>query len=452
MYRDIIEFLKDKKIAILGFGVEGKSTYKFIRRHLANLPITIIDMNDVRENNQELIGNDPNLSFVYGENYLDNLDVYDVIMKTPGVSFKDIYTSNLINKIYSQMELLLMVNRKNMVGITGTKGKSTTSTLIYNVLKDQCEDVRLVGNIGIPVLDEIESYTENTILVVEMSSHQLEFVNLSPHVGIILNLYEDHLDHAGSVEHYHSIKMHMFDYQTSDDIAIYCKDNEALNERVESKDYISTLYPVQLEYDMNCVSLKDNQVIYNDSILYVDDNKRNLLGSHNLKNIMIVMLVAKLYNLDLYRAKEVVDSFTGLEHRLELVGTYNNVIYYNDTIATIPQATIEGIEALKIVDTLIFGGMDRGIDYSGLINYLGSCDISNLICMPTTGHKVGNILKEDGCSQNIIFASTLEEAVAIAKQVTTKGKICLLSPAAPSYEYFKNFQEKGNCYKRLVKE
>lgn len=448
MHNKIIEFLDGKKIAILGFGMEGKSTYNFIRRHLIDIPLTIIDKNNISEQNKELFSNDNNLSFVYGDDYLNNLDIYDVIIKSPGISFKDIDTSNIINKIYSQMELLLMANRKNVIGITGTKGKSTTTTLIYNVLKNQGVDVHLAGNIGIPVLDEIENYKDTTTLVVEMSSHQLEFVNYSPHIGIVLNLYEDHLDHAGSVEHYHSIKMHMFDYQNEDDISIYCKDNDTLYKRVIESNYKSNLYSVGLK-DSD-IYLDDNKIIYNGEVIYIDDNNRKLPGSHNLKNIMIVMLIAKLYNLNLLKAKETIDSFTGLEHRLELVGTYNSIIYYNDTIATIPAATIEGIESLKIVDTLIFGGMDRGIDYSPLIKYLSTSNVSNLICMPTTGHKIGEVLKNE-TSKNIIFVNTLEEAVDMAKKVTEKNKICLLSPSAPSYEYFKNFQEKGNRYKELVR-
>ena len=212
MYKKIIEFLKDKKIAILGFGMEGKSTYLFIRKYLSDKELTIIDKNNVMEYSKELLENDRNLDIIYGDNYLNNLEIYDIIIKSPGISFKDIDTSLILDKIYSQLELLLMVNAKNVIGITGTKGKSTTSTLIYNVLKEQNKDVILAGNIGIPVLDEIENYKEDTIIVVEMSSHQLEFVAHSPHIGIILNLYEDHLDHAGSVSHYHNIKMHMFDY------------------------------------------------------------------------------------------------------------------------------------------------------------------------------------------------------------------------------------------------
>ena len=167
---------------------------------------------------------------------------------------------------------------------------------------------------------------------------------------------------------------------------------------------------------------------------------------------MVVMLVAKLLNLDLDKAKKTVDSFRGLEHRLEFVGVFGDVTYYNDAIATIPEATMNGIRALKKVDTLIFGGMDRGIDYSQFITYLLHADISNLICMPTTGYKIGQLLMEEGCTKNIVFVDTLEEAVATAKKVTAKGGICLLSPAASSYEYFKNFQEKGNCYKKLVQD
>ena len=199
MYHKILDFFAGKRIAILGFGMEGKSTYRFIRRYLKDISLTVIDKKNMQLENEALFSLDHSLSFVYGEHYLENLEKYDVIMKSPGISFKDIDISKIRNKIYSQIELLLMFYRDNMIGITGTKGKSTTSTLIYQVLCESGKDTRLVGNIGIPVFDEIEEYTDHTILVVEMSSHQLEYVDNSPHIGIILNLFEDHLDHAVSV-------------------------------------------------------------------------------------------------------------------------------------------------------------------------------------------------------------------------------------------------------------
>ena len=445
MQNKIIELLQNKKIAILGFGLEGKSTYNFIRKHLPNKELTIIDQKDISNSI-----NDSNVSIISGDNYLENLNQFDLIIKTPGISLKDIDTTKIKDKIYSQLELLLEVNAKNVIGITGTKGKSTTTTLIYNVIKEQNNNTYLAGNIGIPILDEIDKFNEDTIIVVEMSSHQLEFVRKSPHIGIILNLYQDHLDHAGSVEHYHECKLHMFDYQNENDIAIYCSDNSNLNNIMKTKDYKQKIYKIQKEYNENYVSLKDNKVYYKNEILYIDDNKRNLLGIHNLENIMIVSLIAKILNLNLEKAKKTIDEFKGLEHRLELVGKYNNIIYYNDTIATIPEATISGIEALQNVNTLIFGGMDRGIDYTPLINYLNENNVENLICMPETGYKIGKQL--ENTNKNIFYAETLDEAVKIAKRETKKETICLLSPAAPSYNYFKNYIEKGNKYKELIKK
>lgn len=445
MQNKIIELFKDKNIAILGFGLEGKSTYNFIRKHLPNQKITIIDKNDKSED----LNNDSNAITVYGEDYLNNLNQYDIIMKTPGITLKDIDITDIKDKIYSQLEILLEVDSKNVIGITGTKGKSTTSTLIYNVIKEQNENTYLAGNIGTPIFDEIDDFNEDTIIVVEMSSHQLEFVKNSPHIGIILNLYQDHLDHAGSVKHYHECKLHMFDYQKENDYALYCSDNENLNNIMNSKNYNQNILKIQKEYNENCTSLKENKAYYNNEIIYEDDNNRKLLGEHNLENIMVVCTVAKLLNLDLNKAKKTIDKFTGLEHRLELVGTFNEITYYNDTIATIPEATISGIEALKNVNTLIFGGMDRGIDYNPLINYLKSSNVENLICMPETGYKIGKEL--ENTSKNVIYVETLEEAVIKAKEITKKSTICLLSPSAPSYNYFKNYIEKGNKYKELIK-
>lgn len=452
MYKNIIQKLENKTIAILGFGLEGKSTYHFIRRHLKEKEITIIDKFDIR--NEELL-NDSHLSFVIGDHYLDNLEQYDLIIKTPGISLKEIDTSQIEDKITSQIELLLEEYHVQVIGITGTKGKSTTTTLLYEVLKALHKKVFLLGNIGIPVLDEIEQYEQDSILVVEMSSHQLEYIKVSPHIGVILNLFEDHLDHAGSVQRYHDIKMHMFQYQTQDDIAIYCQDNETLNHRVEKGNYTSNLYPVTLKQDVedeNTIYLHGDDVIFRHEALYNIHEERNLLGDHNLQNIMVILLILKLLHLNTDEALSTIRSFQPLEHRLERVGAFNGITYYNDTIATIPEATINGIEALKSVNTLIFGGMDRGISYHDFITYLNQSTVEHLICMPTTGYHIGDELKKLGTKKMIYYAETLEEAVKIAKEVTKRNSICLLSPAASSYNQFKNFKEKGTAYKQLIKK
>ena len=245
MYSEkILNKLIGKNIAILGFGREGKSTYSFIRKHLKDMHLTIIDKNTIEIDDQ-------NITLVTGENYLDNLDQYDLIIKSPGISLKDIDYSKYIDKITSQLELLLEVDRENIIGITGTKGKSTTTSLMYEVLKRQKDEVYLLGNIGIPVLDSIEDYTPNSTLVIEMSSHQLEFVKQSPHIAVILNLFQDHLDHAGSLEHYHNNNMNIFKYQTEDDYAIYSDHNEYLN-----KNFIQSL-PIISDTDKSDLDISD---------------------------------------------------------------------------------------------------------------------------------------------------------------------------------------------------
>ena len=447
MINNIINELIGKNVSILGFGMEGKAAYHFIRRY-SDMKITIIDKNNVLETNEEL-QNDNNVEVVYGDNYLDDLDKYDLVLKSPGVITLGMDLTNV--HFTSQLELLLKYNKKNVIGITATKGKSTTSTLTYEVIKACGKDTVLLGNIGRAIFDEIENIKEDTMVVVEMSAHQLEFVDCAPHIGCIINLYEDHLDHAGTVEHYHANKLNMFKYQESDDYTIYCKDIEPLNSYI-NESYKGIKYAINFSSDdsINTTSIIDDYVTLNGEQLYNINDKRILVGDHNLRNIMIVLTIAKLLDLDMNTVIDTINNFKGLEHRLEYVGVYNDIIYYNDSIATIPSATINALESLKKVDTLIFGGMDRGIDYTDLVNYLNEGHVRNLICMPKTGYMIADELTNKEI--NIYKIELLEDAVKKAKEITNKNSICLLSPAAASYEYFKNFVEKGNTFKKLVKE
>ena len=441
MINSILDELNGKNVAILGFGIEGKSTYNFIRRY-SNMKLTIIDK--VNVSSDEL----SNVDIIYGDNYLDGLDKYDLVIKSPGVITKDIDVSNI--HFTSQLEWLLKYNSKNVIGITATKGKSTTCTLMYEVIKNCGKKCLLLGNIGNAILDEIENIDNDTICVVEMAALQLEFVEHSPHIAAIINLYEDHLDHAGTIEHYHQDKLNIFKYQDSNDYSIYCKDIEPLNSYMNDS-YKGIKYMINFSSDntINTTSIIDNYVVLNNERLYNTLDNRLLLGNHNLRNIMIVLTISKILDLNINSVINTINNFKGLEHRLEYVGKYNDIIYYNDAIATIPDATINAIESLKNVDTLIFGGMDRGIDYSELINYLNSGIVRNLICMPTTGYKIGD--KITNANVNVYKIEMLEDAVKLAKEITMKNKICLLSPAASSYEYFKNFKEKGNAFKNYVK-
>lgn len=447
MYQQILEKIRNKKIAILGFGLEGKSTYQFIRKYL-DIPLTIIDKKNILESNEELLKEDSNLTCIWGEDYLEHLEGFDLIMKSPGVITKDIDTHLL--PFTSQLELLLEVAASQIIGITATKGKSTTCTLTYEALKKNGKDAYLLGNIGNPIFDDIEKFTEDTILVIEMSALQLEFVKHSPHIAAILNLYQDHLDHSGTVEHYHANKLNIFKYQKEFDYRIYCEDIEPLNSYMNDS-YLGIPYAITLEDKdgANVVFFRDNKIFLSQKELFDCNQEFSLLGEHNLRNIMVVLAISEILGLDLEKTKEAILDFKPLEHRIEYVGTYHDILYYNDSIATIPMATISALKALKNVDTLIFGGMDRGIDYQELIDYLNLGTVRNLICMPTTGHKIGKLI--DNKNVNCYFVDTLEEAVLKAKEVTLKKHICIMSPAASSYEYFKNFEEKGKAYKNLVK-
>lgn len=285
-----------------------------------------------------------------------------------------------------------------------------------------------------------------------MSSHQLEFVKQSPHIACILNLYEDHLDHAGSITHYYENKMNIFRYQTEKDYCIYSEDNETLKEMVEKTPLKSISYKVRFDEkktSSNTTRKEENKVLIEDEVVY-EDGTRKILGDHNLKNIMFVLTIVKILGLDFTKAKKVIENFKGLKYRMEYIGNAHGIDYYNDTIATIPNATESAIESLQNIETVIIGGLDRGIHYEEFIEFLRNSKLKTIICMPTTGIKIGKALENsDKC---ILYAETLEEAYHLSKKHTRIGAGCILSPAAASYEFFKNFEEKGRAFEEIVRK
>lgn len=455
MTNNLIKYLENKKINILGFGLEGNSSYAFIRKHLKNQIIYISDEKISEEEKQFITSKDPYVIFIDNDKFYENLNTYDLILKSPGISFKDIDTSSFINNIKSQLELLLEFVDIKTIGISGTKGKSTTSSLIYECLKDQNLDCVLLGNIGVPVFDYIDKLNPNVVMVLEMSSHQLQYMNKSPNISILLNIYEEHLDHYKSYDEYIESKLNIFTHQTEKDFFLYNYDNDTLKKFVSKYPINGTSYEVTFEnkttYNSNKIYIKDNYIFINDKQIYNLDSDRKLIGNHNVNNIMFVLGVVDILNLDTEKAIHSINNFDPLPHRMELVGTYNDVTYFNDSIATIPESTINSINGLsqkQEINTLIFGGLDRGINYSEFISFLNKGLIENLICLPNTGHIIAD--KLTNTTINKYKVETLEEAVNIAKEVTKKNTICLLSPASASYGFFKNFKERGNQFKHFV--
>lgn len=456
MIEEIIDFLKDKKIAILGFGVEGKSSYNFIRKYLPEKSLDILFKyrsehcsSDVDFTKAE---QDKFVKFIVGENYLNNLERYDIILKSPGISFKDIDITKFEGKISSQLELFLEYTKSLCIGITGTKGKSTTSSLIYEMIKDQNKDVELLGNIGTPIFDEIEKIKENTITVLEISSHALQYVKKSPNISILLNLYEEHLDHYKSYEEYGDAKFNIFKFQGKEDIAIFNLENEEMRKKnypYKNTDYGVAINNIKNNISKNTMYVKEGYICCNENKMYNINDVRKLKGNHNLNDIMFVLAVSNILKLDINKAIKTINEFNPLEHRLEYVGNFEGIDYYNDSIATIPEATIESVKALENVNTLIVGGNDRGVNQQNLIEFLRKSKVENIICLPKTGEYIFDGLK--GSNKKTVKVENMEEAVSVAKRVTKKNTICLLSPAASSYGYFKNFKERGNLFKELVK-
>ncbi|MBI5654481.1 UDP-N-acetylmuramoyl-L-alanine--D-glutamate ligase [Candidatus Uhrbacteria bacterium] len=401
--------LEGKKILILGYGKEGKSTEIVLRAKLKNPQIAIADQSD-------------------GPDYLAKQKDCDIVIKTPGIPLRDVtaphttatnlFFGNIANKI---------------IGVTGSKGKSTTSSLIQAILQEAGIKSRLIGNIGKPALDVLlEPIDPAEIFVMELSSYQLEDIGYSPHIGVITSIFREHLDHHGSFEAYFEAKARMILKATPEDFYVY---NPAYPE-------LAALAP----------RTKAKSVAYIDSIPF-DTSRIKLEGAHNQENVRGALTVARLLGISDQVAARAVEKFEPLPHRLTFVGDFKGIKFYDDAIATAPEPTIFAIQTLKDVDTIFLGGTDRGYDFSGLVKTLNVSGIRNLVLFPETGERIAKALEDFGGGDfNILKTESMQEAVAFAYANTAPGKICLLSTASPSYTLWKNFEEKGDEFVKWVKE
>lgn len=412
----LIKLLKPHKIAILGYGREGQSTHKLIKELLPEKEVLIAD------------DKSPLANCTLQDPRLENYTLY---IKTPGISMKKLQALDR-NKITSQTDIFLQLYSNQTIGITGTKGKSTTSNLVYKILLDQGFDVLLAGNIGVPLLDIISNIKEDTIIVAELSAHQLQFIHTSPKVSVLLNLFEEHLDHFDSYEQYKESKYNIATKQTKQGVFIFNKDSKEINALLEKTPLQSRQKPFSKEE----AKFEANY----------------LKGEHNQMNILASILATQSFGANRQEAETTAKNFLPLAHRLEYVGEKNGVTYYNDSISTIPQATIEALKALKKVQTLILGGMDRGIDYSPLVEQIGEFEVKNIAFVGQAGRRIYKEMKEKANNYNCLLSDDYKEIVSWCKANTQKEKICLLSPAASSYDMFTNFEHRGEVFKQLISE
>ena len=447
MKNKIYEYLKNKgSILILGFGREGKSTYNLIRSIDSNIELGIADLKDITD---EEVKNDSNIKFYIGDNYLDACYKYDVIIKGPGVIIKDYLPIDVREKITCQTDLFVKFCSAKTIGITGTKGKSTTTSLLYHILKNLSLKAILMGNIGIPVFDKIDEIEEDSICVMELGCHQLEYMKNSPNISVILNVYEEHLDHYLSMDHYVNSKKNIYRYQNENDYVLL-GDNEYLKDKdIKS----NVIYEGNL--NDNCFYKENGNLVISinskKDIIPITNIKTQLQGEHNLTNILVCLTIISILNLNIEEAIATIPSFKGLPHRMEYVGTFNDVSYYDDSIATSIPSVIFAIDTLKNVDTVIIGGMDRGLDYTDLVDYLNKSQVNNILLLPDTNIRINKLFEDVSTNKNVLMVKNMEEAVKMAKEITNKGKSCLLSPAAASYGFYKNFEERGDHFQELVK-
>jgi UDP-N-acetylmuramoylalanine--D-glutamate ligase len=453
----MIDFIQNKiagkHLLILGFGREGESTFRLFRKYFPDIDLTIAD----RDASIASKINDSQVRLITGENYLEHINDFDLIFKTPGISLNHLPFEVQREKITSQTDFFLEYYSKQITGITGTKGKSTTSSLIFHIIKLFTDDAVLVGNIGVPPFDVIDDIGEKSRIVFELSSHQLEFISKGPKTAILLNLFQEHLDHYKTFEEYQQSKFNILRYQDFSGNFIFNADDYLIEVLIQQNNLQRNYYGCSLNMSNECgCHLENENVCFIDAhgrkTFFRLDEDRHLKGDHNIRNIMAAICSCKLANIPDDIIAEGIKSFPGLEHRIEYVGEFNHVHYYNDSISTIPEATIEAIKTLGDVSTLILGGFDRGIDYGLLIDYLESSSVHNLIFLGAAGKRIlDGLIRKNMRGKKMKFVENFEDAVKHAKNITAINGICLLSPAAASYDMFKNFEERGRVYKKLVR-
>jgi UDP-N-acetylmuramoylalanine--D-glutamate ligase len=408
----VSDLARYKKIAIFGYGVEGKSFHVFAKKYLPDCEIIIVDQN-----------------YSDDANYLDGLREAELVIKSPGISLYNLGIDYDAYNFTSITELFLKHFGSQIIGVTGTKGKSTLVTLIDSLLRDAGRKSLLCGNIGISPLEAIETIDEDTTVVMELSSHQLHHIHYSPHIAILTNLFAEHLDYYRDLQDYYEAKFNIFKYQKSDDIFICNLQNpdDFFDISHLPSGQIYNVYENELRNEVH-LSIKNGYIHY--------------------ATLQILEKLAEVLRVDESAYVKTVSAFKTLPHRLEFVDEINGVSYINDSISTIPQAAMEAVKVLKNVDTIILGGNDRGVDYSELVDFLEASDVQNIICFSDTGKQIYEKIKAEQNRKVLFYMHDLRESVKKASEYAKN--VVLFSPAASSFNAYKNFAERGDEFISLV--
>lgn len=436
---------KNKKIFVLGMGKSGVSVARLLAKenHVLITDIKCDDLELIKELEELGI----NVIITKKQNEIFD-DSYDYVVKNPGVKLDHpvVLMAKKFNiPILTELEVAYRyLPDVKIIGITGSNGKTTTTTIVYEFLKAAGIPVHLAGNIGYPLCSQIDDIKKGDVIVTEISSHQL--VNLDKFkvdVAVLTNLYQVHLDFFGTFENYKMNKLRIFNNQDEKCVAILNKGDENVYELTKNLKAKKEYFSSKDEADI-CIDEKD--IVYKgEKIISLSDVR--VKGIHNYENIMAAILAAKQFDVSDSVIKEVLNNFAGVEHRIEFVAKINGREFYNDSKATNVDSTITALKSFDNDVVLILGGLDRGHSFEPLLPYLKN--VKHIVCYGETKERI----KEFAIKNNIDVTVTnnLEDAVHAAYNMSLEGDTILLSPACASWDQYKNFEDRGNEFKKIVR-
>lgn len=425
-------------IAIVGFDLEGRSSYEYFSR--LGHTITICDQKTDIDIPKDAVS-------ALGDAYLDNLDRFDLIVRTAGLHPQKILAKNpgVSTKLTTQVNTFFHASpTRNIIGVTGTKGKGTTSTLITKMLEAAGKHVHLGGNIGVPPLSFIGKLKEDSWVVLELSSFQLIDLQYAPRIGVCLMVVPEHLNWHEDMDEYVGAKSRMFALQTNNDIAIPFAENEL------SRTIASAGNAQQIPYfaEPGAHIVDDNIVIDNQIICPTSDLK--LLGAHNWQNVCAAVTVVWQITQDVKAMHKVLTSFSGLEHRLEFVREINGVKYYDDSFGTTPETAAVAIQSFTEPKVVILGGSDKGAEFDGLAQVVKDSHVRQAVIIGDTGPKIIEALQKVGFGDISLGGKTMESTLQTCQKHAQSGDVVLLSTGCASFGMFKDYKDRGNQFKQIV--
>lgn len=449
----------DKKVAIVGFGREGESTAEYALAKGAK--VTICDRASKEELGERYQKWQSRVDWRLGNDYLNALSDFDIVFRSPGIkllqpAFKEARDVGV--QITSQTREFFSHALCPIIGVTGTKGKGTTTTLIHKMLLADNKDSVLVGNIGQPALSALDEIDQNSWVVYELSSFQLQDLTHSPDIAIVLGITIDHQDYHEDVEEYFEAKMNIVKFQKEDDVAIFSTDlpeSVEVEKNVRGKTVKTSRMGelndgVYLEGGVICRKLKGNK----EQIISVEDIA--LPGDFNLENIMAAIAAVSQVGVSLDAMRSVLTTFTGLPHRLQLVRTVDGIEYWNNSYASAPEATIGAIRSFDKPIVLMLGGHEKGFSYDKLAEAIVNSSVKTIIGIGENSramYEIVSLFREReglGLPTYVEGGSTMPEMIKAAQGVAESGDIILLSPAAASFDKFKNVTDRGDQFEAVV--